>query len=75
MSDTHYTVYACCPVCMGVVGILTAPDEADSRRDEVVVTDAGFRPYVTGPGATTAYLVGYKLVEGCAHAHVFQEPT
>lgn len=70
-----YTVYACCPLCKGVVGQLSAPDEADSMRDETVVTDAGFRPYVTGPAAKKQYPAGYKLVAGCAHSHEFQEPT
>ena len=67
-----YTTYACCPTCKGVVGLLTAPDEADSRRDEAVVTEAGFRPYVTGPGATKQFPVGHKLNTGCAHSHVFE---
>lgn len=72
MSDSVFTVYACCPDCNGVVGRLTAPDEADARRDETVITDAGFRPYVTGPGATTRYDAGYRLSASCAHSHVFE---
>lgn len=51
--------------------MLTAPDETDSKRDEVTVVDAGFRPFVTGPGATARYAVGYKLKADCGHSHDF----
>lgn len=54
------------------MGVLTAPDEADSRRDEVTVTDAGFRPFVTGPGAKARHSVGHKLKADCAHSHEFE---
>ena len=73
MSDSS-TVYACCRACKGVVGVIVAAD-GEIPAAQGRVTDAGFRPYVTGPGAETHYPPGYKLSASCRLPHEFEVPA
>lgn len=74
MSDPVFRMYACCPSCKGVVAVWAVASAGAAAERGMMVTAAGCRPYVTGPGAQTAYSAGYRLSASCRQSHVCEVP-